>query len=398
MSTSSGRWHSRTCEASSSIPDPRLDNIILFSLFLRFRDGVTALDGQSKKGRPRPPANEEADPAHDPRGWIVPGHHEAGVAHRQAHQRTDEQWDLNLEAEAFLTEVADKVDAIEHENVHWGQAMQMLADLKMNGCAEDASLTIQRLPASAALVDRARIEETRSAASLDPCIKLARELLMEELQKRFFDERPSDAAMILMQMTKQGLPASAYLSAPMSALARTIYLKWLRNAHDVLRGKLPMPLRTSPRKATIANPSKLFRTSCIAAEDADFDEVTDEMARWDSLNSKEIECFRKADGLIDEFALMWAMRLRFPLHFFLFKQTACHLPFEANVERVFSVAGYLSDPCRHAEHLVDMVMAALNRKAYDPSIEAIRAQYYEMFRGIAGAESVAVDSDSDSSN
>ena len=315
---------------------------------------------------------------------------------------TDEQWDLNLEAEAFLTEVADKVDAIEHENVHWGQAMQMLADLKMNGCAEDASLTIQRLPASAALVDRARIEETRSAASLDPCIKLARELLMEELQKRFFDERPSDAAMILMQMTKQGLPASAYLSAPMSALARTIYLKWLRNAHDVLRGKLPMPLRTSPRKATIANPSKLFRTSCIAAEDADFDEVTDEMARWDSLNSKEIECFRKADGLIDEFALMWAMRLRFPLHFFLFKQTACHLPFEANVERVFSVAGYLSDPlctpCRHAEHLVDMVMAALNRKAYDPSIEAIRAQYYEMFRGIAGAKSVAVDSDSDSSS
>jgi hypothetical protein len=27
--------------------------------------------------------------------------------------------------------------------------MLMIADLKMNGCAEDASLTIQRLPASA---------------------------------------------------------------------------------------------------------------------------------------------------------------------------------------------------------------------------------------------------------
>ena len=93
------------------------------------------------------------------------------------------------------------------------------------------------------------------------------------------------------------------------------------------------------------------------------------------------------------------VRLRFPLHFFVFKQTAPHLPFEANVERAFSVAGYLSDTCRHwhAEHLVDMVMAAVNRKAYGPSIEAIRAQYYEMFRGIAGATSVAVDSDSDSS-
>ncbi len=300
-----------------------------------------------------------------------------------------------LEVEAVLAEIAAKVFAIEHANVHFGQAMLMIADLKMNGCAEDASLTIQRLPASAALADRARIEETRSAANLDPCIRLARALLMDELQKRFFDERPSDAAMILMQMTKQGLPASAYLPASMATLAKTIYLKWMRNAHDVLRAKLPIPLRTSPRKATIANPTKLFRTSCIAADDAGFDEVTDEIARWEALNSKEIECFRKADGLIDEFALLWAMRLRFPLHFFVFKQTASHLPVEANVERVFSVAGYLSDPCRHAEHLVDMVMAAVNRKAFDPSIEAIRAQYYEMFRGIAGATSVAVDCSSE---
>ena len=183
-------------------------------------------------------------------------HRPPGVRRLTEEGLTEEQWELNLEVEAFLTEIADKVFAIEHANVHFGQAMLMIADLKMNGCAEDASLTIQRLPASAALVDRARIEETRSAASLDPCIKLARELLMEELQKRFFDERPSDAAMILMQMTKQGLPASAYLSAPMSALARTIYLKWLRNAHDVLRGKSPVPLRTSPRK-----PSKLFRAA-----------------------------------------------------------------------------------------------------------------------------------------
>ena len=64
------------------------------------------------------------------------------------------------------------------------------------------------------------------------------------------------------------------------------------------------------------------------------------------------------------------------------------------------MAGYLSDPCRHEEHLVDMVMAALNRKACDPSIEAIRAKYYEMFRGVAGAQFqvVAANSDSDSSS
>jgi hypothetical protein len=306
---------------------------------------------------------------------------------------TEEQWDLNLELEAFLMEIADKVDAIEHSNVHFGQAVIIIADLKMHGCAVDASLTIKRLPTSAALVDRARIEETRSAASLDPCITLARELLMDELQKRFFDARPSDAAMILMHMTKQGLRTSQYLTALQVDLARTIYLKWLRNAHDVLRGKSPVPLRTSPRK-----PSKLFRAAYNEPDDVGFDEVTDEVARWEALKSNEIECFRKTDGLLDEFALVWVMRLRFPLHFFVFKQTAAHLPFEANVERVFSVAGYLSDPCRHAEHLVDMVMAALNRKACDPSIEAIRGKYYEMFRGAAGAQSAAANSDSDSSS
>ena len=42
--------------------------------------------------------------------------------------------------------------------------------------------------------------------------------------------------------------------------------------------------------------------------------------------------------------MMWALRERFPLHFVVFKRTACHLPHEANVEQVFSRAGNLSDP------------------------------------------------------
>ncbi len=33
--------------------------------------------------------------------------------------------------------------------------------------------------------------------------------------------------------------------------------------------------------------------------------------------------------------MMWALRERFPLHYIVFKQTACHLAHEANVEQVF---------------------------------------------------------------
>ncbi len=112
--------------------------------------------------------------------------------------------------------------------------------------------------------------------------------------------------------------------------------------------------------------------------------------------------------------------LRFPLHCFrvVFKQTRTRNAAQFAVsswtrsERGAGLGrpapGYLSDPCRHAEHLtgidIDMPVAALNslRKAFDPSIEAtgIRAhwQYNEMLRGIAGAKSVAADSDSISSD
>ena len=37
-------------------------------------------------------------------------------------------------------------------------------------------------------------------------------------------------------------------------------------------------------------------------------------------------------GVFDEFAFMWHMRERFPLHYAVFRRTASHLPHEGNVE------------------------------------------------------------------
>ena len=44
-------------------------------------------------------------------------------------------------------------------------------------------------------------------------------------------------------------------------------------------------------------------------------------------------------GLLNEFAMMYALRERFPLHYVVFRQTSSHLPHEANVEQVFSRSG-----------------------------------------------------------
>ena len=70
----------------------------------------------------------------------------------------------------------------------------------------------------------------------------------------------------------------------------------------------------------------------------DFDRVTDEVARWAGMGVEEYEKFTTEDGLLNEFAMMWALRNKFPLHYVIFQQTACHLPHEANVEQIFSRA------------------------------------------------------------
>ena len=60
--------------------------------------------------------------------------------------------------------------------------------------------------------------------------------------------------------------------------------------------------------------------------------VLDELRRWEGMGVKEYSNFVSADGLLNEFAMMWSLREAFPLHFIIFKQTACHLPHEGNVE------------------------------------------------------------------
>ena len=48
-------------------------------------------------------------------------------------------------------------------------------------------------------------------------------------------------------------------------------------------------------------------------------------------------------GIVNEFALLYELRSKFPLHYTVFKQTASHLPHEGNSEQLFSRSGMLSD-------------------------------------------------------
>ena len=70
------------------------------------------------------------------------------------------------------------------------------------------------------------------------------------------------------------------------------------------------------------------------------------------------------------------LRHRFPLHLLVFKQTASHLPHEANVEQVFSRAGRISDPNMDPAYLGTLVMVGMNKKNYSPPLNAIKELYY----------------------
>ena len=63
--------------------------------------------------------------------------------------------------------------------------------------------------------------------------------------------------------------------------------------------------------------------SALESEVTDPDEVdavSDEIRRWSSFSERECQCFVSVeDGILNEFEMMWHLRILFPLHFVVFK-------------------------------------------------------------------------------
>ena len=94
----------------------------------------------------------------------------------------------------------------------------------------------------------------------------------------------------------------------------------------------------------------LFRSKATVApapartEDDGFDPVMEEVERWARLPRADYAAYYDKDGLLNEFEIMWVLRDKFPLHFIVFKQTACHLAHVANVEQVLCATCPLHPP------------------------------------------------------
>lgn len=306
------------------------------------------------------------------------------------------------QSQAFLSYPFDIKETIEHRPCTGAQALALLYDLKENFCDEDAGLSIKEFTKGVSVQDRKHRNDksqltTKTSRDLGSVVTTTRKVMAEELTDRVFhgleDRRPSNARLIQAYMSKQ-MPSSQYLPEAWNAHARTLYLQALREAHNISRGVTRSSPSRAAKKPKAPVGGMLFRgaqlkpsapdspaTAHEPNNDTTVDPVLDELRRWDGMGIKEYEKFIGDDGLLNEFAMMWALRKSFPLHYILFKQTACHLPHEANVEQIFSRAGLLSDPNLDPDHLVTLTKIGFNKFACNPSVKAIKDKYYELFRG-----------------
>jgi hypothetical protein len=72
--------------------------------------------------------------------------------------------------------------------------------------------------------------------------------------------------------------------------------------------------------------------------------------------------------------MMWQPRILFPLHFLVFKQTACHLADENNLKQVFLRPIQLSEDNPDPDTLADMVSIMVDKPVYKPSVKDILGQ------------------------
>jgi hypothetical protein len=298
-------------------------------------------------------------------------------------------WDKSLEIEAFLDHPYKIKDSIEHKGYVTGAiSLFLMHDLKL-GCGEEKSMTVKLHPSTAKLEDRNRPTETRSADSLYGLTTLARTIMVDELDQRFFSERPSNLRLVQIWMSKQK-SAEKWMPEAWVVLAKGLYLTQLREAAKIAGiGTRSSPPRKKQKASTSASTS-LVRNDSEDEEDkeeevrlleSDYDTVTDEAARWANLDKQLIKEFRDDDGIVNEFALIYKVRNQFPLHYIVFKQTVSHLPHEGNSEQLFSSSGALSDDNGKMDpwRLAVWTSIGVNSSTYVPPTEEILKRYMLKF-------------------
>jgi hypothetical protein len=303
---------------------------------------------------------------------------------------SSDQYRQTAELAALLEPAFALKNYFEQRTITGAASTILLHHLKTK-CDTKKDLFVKPSPKTASLADRNPEGVRTSFAHLDPLVQKAAEILGRELQERLLALRPSNLRCVELRMSRQGdvmSSKSSMLTADQKQTCHTLYLQALRVAELQGLGKLSKKpqVRTSPRKAPASRQrgsGKLFEDDDDAeqAEEVASDAVMLEVGEWSRISKATYPQFMLESGVFDEFAFMWHMRERFPLHYAVFRRTASHLPHEGNVEQVFSRAGFLADPASGTDYFSNLVMCGMNKKACKPTHAAVEKKYFELYRG-----------------
>ena len=132
--------------------------------------------------------------------------------------------------------------------------------------------------------------------------------------------------------------------------------------------------------ATATNAEGLPQATQATLDESD-DVVTEEVSRWLRLDKWSVREVTDIDGVVNEMALHYKLRRDFPLHFRVFKQVSSHMCHEGNTERLFSLAGNLSDENgkMSPENLAIWTSVGANRAIYTPSVDEVMKRYFKLF-------------------
>eukprot|EP00327_Prymnesium_parvum_P009321 CAMPEP_0184392280 /NCGR_PEP_ID=MMETSP0007-20130409/26165_1 /TAXON_ID=97485 /ORGANISM="Prymnesium parvum, Strain Texoma1" /LENGTH=116 /DNA_ID=CAMNT_0026742795 /DNA_START=92 /DNA_END=443 /DNA_ORIENTATION=- len=107
--------------------------------------------------------------------------------------------------------------------------------------------------------------------------------------------------------------------------------------------------------------------------------------------ARVVECPPPPGVAAEEFALMYKVRNRYPLHYIVFKQVASHLCHEGVTERVFSTAGNLSDENGRMDPYRLGVWTSIgkNKSVFKPKVSEILTRYFAKY----GKEKISASSE-----
>lgn len=194
----------------------------------------------------------------------------------------------------------------------------MVVSKLLKDCTSSKPMPIEKFPSSAKLVDRQRLPDQVPRDLVCDLASSALGVLKEELQSRFFVNRPSNSRLVLGYMSKQSVP-SKWLTQQQIELAKTCYLMMLRQAVELSgaggsaahkKKKQRMSPRLQKRRSLIDESdsedgfAEVARTACEDTSPEDSDAVSSEVDRWKHLPREVYAKFSDSDGVINEFQLM----------------------------------------------------------------------------------------------